>query len=201
MDNIQIESTLSGITNRLDLCLDFLDEKMFTGRNIEYESILGLYEILEDLKNKVLAVYNHHVEQEDTTADLLANLERLVREKAVRRLKPCLKSSSALFRFKRSTKQAGQKAARTKNELDLLGTAVLQFADTNNFWEGTPSDLLANLERLAGEKAIKAKAWPKSPSAFSRYLNKFDTLLKNEGIMVQHSRTIRGRIIRLTKQE
>jgi len=69
----------------------------------------------------------------------------------------------------------------------LVATTVIQLMETNDEWEGSPSKLLEELTRVAGELGINAsqeKEWPKAANVLSRRLNKLKTNLADVGIKV-----------------
>lgn len=143
----------------------------------------------------------------DAVSMALRNIETVSMEKLprmadfalwVKAAEPALPWPAGQFETVYTTNRKG--AVERSIESSLLGTAILQFAETNASWEGTPSDLLANLERLAGEKAIKAKAWPKSPSAFSRHLRELSSFLRKVGVEMELDNRVSGkRLIKISK--
>src|SRR5262249_33680669 len=52
-----------------------------------------------------------------------------------------------------------EEAIRTVLEADVVATAVLQFMDIRESWEGTATELLGDLAAIVGEAATKKKTW------------------------------------------
>jgi hypothetical protein len=92
------------------------------------------------------------------------------------------------------------------NELALESSPIAEplrsYVDQHDTWEGTASDLLAELTKLAGEKAANGKEWPKKPHVLSGKLKRLAPNLRKVGIDVAFDRQAGGkrtRIIRLGK--
>ena len=47
-------------------------------------------------------------------------------------------------------------------EADVVAQALLSFMDDRLEWEGTSSELLVELEKLASDRVVKSKEWPSS---------------------------------------
>src|SRR5262249_45018900 len=60
-------------------------------------------------------------------------------------------------------------------------------------WEGKPSELLAELGRVAGEKATKAEDWPKRANTLSGQLKRLAPNLRKIGFHVTFGSAGRGR--------
>jgi len=69
-------------------------------------------------------------------------------------------------------------------------------------WEGSPSELLAELDRLAEEHHVnqRAPAWPKAPNVLSRRINEVSHNLAEAGIEVTARRDGSRRIIMIRKK-
>lgn len=79
---------------------------------------------------------------------------------------------------------------------DVVGEVLRSWANTRqrrDDWEGTASELLAELEKVADDKAQKSKSWPKSAHALTRRLNRLCNFLRAVGIdLVTNARTTKG---------
>jgi hypothetical protein len=90
------------------------------------------------------------------------------------------------------------------NELALDGSpiwpALRQLVDSRP-WEGTASELLDELGRLAGDKGTSARGWPKRPHVLSGRLRRLAPNLRRAGISIEfvdrHTGRRREKIIRL----
>ena len=67
-----------------------------------------------------------------------------------------------------------------------IATAIVKFMENRDNWEGTATDLLAELETVAAELKINTnqKSWPKAPNTLSRRLNEVKTNLREIGITI-----------------
>ncbi len=84
----------------------------------------------------------------------------------------------------------------------LVATAVCQFMETREEWEGTPSKLLKELTDIATEQGVnvaKEVEFPKAANALSRKLNVLKTNLADEGIKITRGEKDKKRIIYLHK--
>ena len=70
--------------------------------------------------------------------------------------------------------------------------------DYINDWSGTPSKLLDELTILAGEKA-ESPRWPKSPIRLTIELRRIAPQIGIHGILVDFSRSHKGRIVSLKR--
>jgi len=70
-------------------------------------------------------------------------------------------------------------------------------------WEGTPTQLFAEIEQLAEEFKIntKVKGCPKAPHSLMRKLNEIETNLEDEGIKLEKERSRNKRIVRIYKRK
>lgn len=77
-----------------------------------------------------------------------------------------------------------ERQTREAIEGNLLGDLVLKFVERNENWHGTPTELYANLEMLAGELRINVRdrAFPKNANALMRKLNVLRATLAELGI-------------------
>jgi hypothetical protein len=83
-----------------------------------------------------------------------------------------------------------------------VGAAVKAFMQTQDKWEGTASELHAELERIAATNRIdvESKQWPKAANWVKRRLDEVSTDLQEIGITIIHDRAAGSgdRIIRLS---
>ncbi len=79
-------------------------------------------------------------------------------------------------------------AAQNQEALDAhpVGEAVQVFMQERSAWEGTASDLLGELEKVAESRRIstREKLWPKAPNVLSRRLNEVRPNLQDVGIRI-----------------
>jgi len=78
-----------------------------------------------------------------------------------------------------------EEAIRTVLEADVVATAVLQFMDIRESWEGTATELLGDLAAIVGEAATKKKTWPPAANALSGRLRRAAPFLRKRGIGVE----------------
>lgn len=82
------------------------------------------------------------------------------------------------------------RSLRTRNDEVLanhpVAAMVVALMEGSVAWEGSPSDLLGELEKLAQQSRIdtRAKTWPKAPHALTRRLNEIQHNLLAVGILV-----------------
>ncbi len=82
-----------------------------------------------------------------------------------------------------------------------VGELILKFMENRDEWEGTPSELLNELESL-GEALrvnIKAKGFPKSANTVTRRLNELKSNLIEQGILFEIDRSSHQRTIKVRK--
>jgi hypothetical protein len=84
---------------------------------------------------------------------------------------------------------------------DPVAAAVRSFMEIRTQWEGASTELLAELEAIAGERTIRGKTWPKAPNVLSNRLRRMATFLRKIGIEVFEMRDNKKRTIRLTRSE
>ena len=93
----------------------------------------------------------------------------------------------------------------TRNEEALqaspVAAMVMELMDGQPEWEGTPSELLAELEALANDHHVNTKSsvWPKAAHALSRRLNEVRPNLAAVGISVSTRREGRRRVVTIQK--
>ncbi len=83
-----------------------------------------------------------------------------------------------------------------------LAAAIIEFADMlkGRAWADTPSELLAELNRLAGRGTQFSREWPQNPIALSKRIASLQSGLRSQDIRIELSRG-KNRIITLTKNE
>jgi hypothetical protein len=69
-----------------------------------------------------------------------------------------------------------------------IGPPLIAFIDTHGSWTGTANELLVALGDLAGEKATKAKEWPKSARGMAGRLKRIAPNLRRLGYAVETGR-------------
>jgi len=82
-----------------------------------------------------------------------------------------------------------------------VASAVTALLQDKKEWHGTPSELLGELEKIAGDEKInvKSKSWPKAANSLTRRLNEAKTILNKTGIQIDKSKS-GNREIMLTPQ-
>jgi hypothetical protein len=97
----------------------------------------------------------------------------------------------------------GNTEARNEEALQASPVAamVVELMEAQSEWEGTPSELLADLEKLAEEHRVNTKAagWPKAAHSLSRRLNEVRPNLAAVGIAVATRRDGRRRVVTIRK--
>jgi len=89
-------------------------------------------------------------------------------------------------------------------EANPVGLAIKKFMEQQKEWEGRPSELLTELNKMAEDLKIdiKDKTWPKQPSNLSKILNILKTNLEETGIDYHRKpRSKTGSIISLKVRE
>lgn len=84
-----------------------------------------------------------------------------------------------------------------------VAAAVRALMDRRDEWEGTPSELLENLEAMAEVEKIdmRQKAWPKAANALSRRINEVKTNLAEIGITIRSEKTSNGKRVILIQKD
>jgi hypothetical protein len=78
-------------------------------------------------------------------------------------------------------------------ESDPVASAIMEFAHRRHDkregeWEGNATELLAELEGVAGEKVTKQRSWPRSSQAMGRVVARVAPVLRQAGIPVERPR-------------
>src|SRR5262249_3931740 len=82
----------------------------------------------------------------------------------------------------------------TTIEADPVATAVRDLVIRRQRWQGSPSELLAELNGAATEETRKLRHWPKAPNVMSNRLRRAKPNLRKVGIDVRNDRAAgRGR--------
>jgi hypothetical protein len=82
-------------------------------------------------------------------------------------------------------------------ESALVAPLVCAFTKDRGKWSGTASELMSALGAMAGEEAIRRKAWPQLPQTLSNTLRRLAPNLRAAGTMVSFNRGARKRNITL----
>lgn len=84
--------------------------------------------------------------------------------------------------------EAQNREALTSNP---VGEAIMKFMEDRPQWEGTPSELLNELEMIAEELKLgtKSKSWPKASNSLSNKLNVLKVNLLEEGVLFERSKS------------
>ncbi len=84
-------------------------------------------------------------------------------------------------------------------EADNVAVAIMNFvgADKPDGWEGTPTELLTELNSRTSEDIRKIRPWPTSPQKLGNRIDRIAPLLRGKGYTVERNRsTVRTIIIR-----
>jgi 5S rRNA maturation endonuclease (ribonuclease M5) len=68
---------------------------------------------------------------------------------------------------------------------DPVASAVQNLMAEQEYWEGTPTELLDGLEGLVPERTTKMKTWPKAPHVLTNRLKRAATFLRAAGIEIE----------------
>jgi len=76
-----------------------------------------------------------------------------------------------------------------------VATVIMLLMEKDPQWEGTPTELLNCIEKIATEQkiSINAKTWPKAPQSLTRRLNEVKTNLAEVGIQIETKKGSNGR--------
>ena len=88
-------------------------------------------------------------------------------------------------------------------ESSPVAKAILDMMAATIWWSDTASELLSELERLADEKTVRLRTWPKTPRGLSGAVKRLAPNLRQAGIDVDFSREPdrhRRRLITLSRQ-
>ena len=97
----------------------------------------------------------------------------------------------------------GNTEARNEEVLQAspVGAMVMEFMERRTEWEGTPTELLAELETLADQHRVntKAKGWPRAAHALSRRLNEVRPNLAAVSLVIAMRRDGKRRTVVIKK--
>jgi hypothetical protein len=84
-----------------------------------------------------------------------------------------------------------------------IGVALLDLMKGLEEWEGSPSELLANLEARREDLGIdkRSKGWPKAPHVLSKKLGELETTLVSLGYKILFDRSATQRAVRVIKED
>jgi hypothetical protein len=82
-------------------------------------------------------------------------------------------------------------------EASLIAGVLVEFARDTGRWKGKPSELLEELNRLAGEDMRKQQGWPKRANALSGAVKRIAPNLRAVGVECGEGRTKAGRFLTL----
>lgn len=85
-------------------------------------------------------------------------------------------------------------------ECSPVGKAVIDMMASTSAWEGTATELLAELDQRADEKTRKLRTWPETPQGLSATLKRLAPNLRAIGIEVDSSRSKKRRCLTITRQ-
>ena len=94
------------------------------------------------------------------------------------------------------TAYLGNRADAVESVIDAspVASAVRDLMRSRPTWEGTATELLAELGGIAGDSATKAKGWPANPRALGARLNRINSALRPAGIVLDKEVSGRRRI-------
>ena len=83
-----------------------------------------------------------------------------------------------------------------------VGEAIIKFMESNRKWDGTSTELLKELIKVAEEENINVSSsgWPKAANSLSRRLNEIKSNLQDIGISIQIVKGKERKII-ISKQD
>lgn len=86
-------------------------------------------------------------------------------------------------------------------ESDSIASAIRKLIESinNDTWEGSPNDLLIELDEREPENVKKEKYWPKNACILSRRLKRASSFLRKIGIDITIGRTKTGRFVTLRR--
>jgi hypothetical protein len=84
------------------------------------------------------------------------------------------------------------KAVMSVIDADLVSNTVKTLMANRLEWTGTATELLTQLEQIAGDRIARSRAWPNSPQALSGKLRRGATFLRKAGIHLEYDRKSGG---------
>lgn len=91
-----------------------------------------------------------------------------------------------------------EEAAEVEMDGSPIAVAIVDLMADKSIWEGSPSELLDDLEHLADEKTVKSRRWPQNPSGLGKAMIRIAPLLRSHGIHYEKARKSR-RLVQLRK--
>ncbi|BDQ36847.1 hypothetical protein SYK_12070 [Pseudodesulfovibrio nedwellii] len=85
-------------------------------------------------------------------------------------------------------------------ESDHVSNAIIALMSGAFGWEGTPSELLKDLENVVDERIVRLKFWPQTPASFGKRLTRCQAFLRKSGIKIDRQ-TGGDRIISITNEK
>lgn len=88
-------------------------------------------------------------------------------------------------------------------EADAVAQAIKELLTRRDFWDGTATELLDELNEFTPEQTRKLKTWPKTGRGLSNRLRRAATFLRQAGVEVAFTREAGGnrrRLIRISKE-
>jgi hypothetical protein len=78
--------------------------------------------------------------------------------------------------------------AETAFEADSVAVAIKNFVTTEkpDGWEGTSTELLAEINNRTAEGIRKTRSWPMTPQALGNRVHRIAPLLRSKGFAVEH---------------
>lgn len=73
-------------------------------------------------------------------------------------------------------------------DADPVATSVVEFMEDQDFWSGTPTDLLVQLSIQVDDGVRRSKIWPKTPSALGKNLQRSAPTLRSKSIVIDKVR-------------
>ncbi|RLA84122.1 MAG: hypothetical protein DRG40_06165, partial [Deltaproteobacteria bacterium] len=88
-------------------------------------------------------------------------------------------------------------------EASPVATAIVALLGEKHEWQGTPSELLEELEKTREELRIgpRTRGWPSQPNSLTRQLRRLKTTLEGVGIKMSEARTGKRRILYLFRED
>ena len=84
-------------------------------------------------------------------------------------------------------------------ETDLVANELTKWFEGKDSWQGTPTELLEELEKTAAERVMKQKGWPKTAIWLTRKLKRAASFLRQIGIAVEFPRTKENRLVQIER--
>lgn len=92
-----------------------------------------------------------------------------------------------------------QEAHETALDASPVATAIQRFMTSRQTWQGTPTELLQELEQLVDEKTLKSKSWAGNARSLGKALTRLAPNLRGIGLVVNFTRTSNHRLIQIER--